>query len=167
LGGEVELVEPRQLRVRGTVIRARRLDAGSPIAYGYSDTMAVYFNRGPLLQVDTIAARGTEQRRDSATVADLLRMRPRVVVGLHRRADSLLVSGLLDGAGELAGRAAVVDARVGAGHVVMFAIRPWWRWETQGSFALGFNAILHWNDLDAGWPPLSASQPVDRARGVR
>ena len=40
--------------------------------------------------------------------------------------------------------------RVGQGHVVMFAIRPYWRWQTQGTFFLGFNAILNWNDLDAG-----------------
>ena len=39
---------------------------------------------------------------------------------------------------------------LGNGHVVMFAIRPFWRWQTQGTFFLGFNAILNWNDLDAG-----------------
>ena len=44
----------------------------------------------------------------------------------------------------------VVDARVGEGHVVMFVIRPFWRWQTQGTFFLGFNAILNWNDLGAG-----------------
>lgn len=32
----------------------------------------------------------------------------------------------------------------------MFAIRPFWRWQTQGTFFLGFNAILNWNDLGAG-----------------
>jgi hypothetical protein len=32
----------------------------------------------------------------------------------------------------------------------MFAIRPFWRWQTQGTYFLGFNAILNWNDLDAG-----------------
>jgi hypothetical protein len=32
----------------------------------------------------------------------------------------------------------------------MFANRPYWRWQTQGNFFLGFNAILNWNDLDAG-----------------
>ena len=31
------------------------------------------------------------------------------------------------------------------GHVVMFAIRPFWRWQTQGTFFLGFNAILNWS----------------------
>ena len=32
----------------------------------------------------------------------------------------------------------------------MFANRPFWRWETHGSFFLAFNAILNWNHLDAG-----------------
>ncbi len=41
------------------------------------------------------------------------------------------------------------DSKVGDGHVVSFAIRPFWRWQTQGTFFLGFNAILNWNDLDA------------------
>ena len=43
-----------------------------------------------------------------------------------------------------------VDAPIGQGHVVMFANRPFWRWQTQGNFFLGFNTILNWNDLDAG-----------------
>jgi hypothetical protein len=83
-------------------------------------------------------------------LADQQRMRPRVVVRFHPRADSLLVSGLLEGGTELAGRPAVVDVPVGAGHVVLFAIRPFWRWQTQGSFAFGWNTLLNWNDLDAG-----------------
>ncbi len=65
-------------------------------------------------------------------------------------AEDMLLSGVLVGGQTLAGRAQVVDAPVGQGHVVMFAIRPFWRWQTQGTFFLGFNAILNWNDLDAG-----------------
>jgi hypothetical protein len=64
----------------------------------------------------------------------------------------MLLSGTLAGAQALAGRAQLVDAPLGKGHVVMFAIRPFWRWQTQGTFTLGFNAILNWNDLDAGKP---------------
>jgi hypothetical protein len=44
----------------------------------------------------------------------------------------LLVSRSLAGGDELAGKAAVVDAPVGSGHVVMFGIRPLWRWKSQG-----------------------------------
>jgi hypothetical protein len=48
--------------------------------------------------------------------------------------------------------------------VVMFANRPYWRWQTQGNFFLGFNAILNWNDLDAGraTPKPQTTQPADR-----
>ena len=42
---------------------------------------------------------------------------------------------------------------LGQGHVVSFAIRPFWRWQTQGTYFLGFNTILNWNDLDAGRAP--------------
>jgi hypothetical protein len=71
----------------------------------------------------------------------------------------MLLSGTLSGGQALAGRAQVVDAPVGRGHVVSFAIRPFWRWQTQGTFFLGFNAILNWNDLDAGKPEPS-TRPV-------
>jgi len=75
--------------------------------------------------------------------------RPRVVMSFPRNADEILLSGTLGGGDALAGRAQVVDSPLGEGHVVMFAIRPYWRWQTQGTFFLGFNAILNWNDLDA------------------
>lgn len=153
LAGGVDIIDPRQLRARGSVVRSSVRDRRSPITYGYADTLSVYFSQSPLFQVDTTAERGTEQRRDSTVVAELRRIRPRVVLRFHPRVDSLLVSGLLEGGGELAGRPAVLDVQVGRGHVVLFALRPFWRWETQGSFALGFNTLLNWNDLGIGWPP--------------
>jgi hypothetical protein len=76
--------------------------------------------------------------------------RPRVIVAFPANPDEMLLSGVLVGGQALAGRAQVVDSPLGQGHVVSFAIRPFWRWQTQGTFFLGFNAILHWNDLDAG-----------------
>jgi hypothetical protein len=62
----------------------------------------------------------------------------------------MLLSGTLNNGQVLANRAQVVDAPVGNGHVVMFAIRPFWRWQTQGTFTMGFNTIMNWNDLNAG-----------------
>jgi hypothetical protein len=75
---------------------------------------------------------------------------PRVLLSFPSDPNDLLLSGLLVGGETLAGRAVAIDSRVGKGHVVMFANRPYWRWQTQGNFFLGFNAILNWNDLDAG-----------------
>jgi hypothetical protein len=78
--------------------------------------------------------------------------RPRVVLRFPANANDMLLSGSLVGGQALTGRAVALDAPLGRGHVVMFATRPYWRWQTQGLFFLGFNAILNWNDLDAGKP---------------
>jgi hypothetical protein len=79
--------------------------------------------------------------------------RPRVVLRYAKCADDLLVSGMLGGADELAGTPALIDAPLGAGHVILFGINPMWRFQTQGSFALVFNAMLNRAALSTGWPP--------------
>ncbi len=76
--------------------------------------------------------------------------RPRVVLQFPSKPEDMLLSGTLANGQYLANRAAVVDVNLGKGHVVMFAIRPFWRWQTQGTYSLGFNAIMNWNALDAG-----------------
>jgi hypothetical protein len=86
--------------------------------------------------------------------------RPRVVMTFPQNPNDMLLSGTLAGGQALSGRAQVVDTRVGNGHVVMFGIRPFWRWQTQGTFFLGFNTILNWNDLDAGKGEPARQQPA-------
>ncbi len=76
--------------------------------------------------------------------------RPRVVLSFPQNPNDMLLSGTLANGQFLSNRAALVDMPLGKGHVVMFAIRPFWRWQTQGTFSLGFNALMNWNDLDAG-----------------
>ncbi|HRI03838.1 MAG TPA: M14 family zinc carboxypeptidase [Pyrinomonadaceae bacterium] len=75
--------------------------------------------------------------------------RPRVILRFAPEKE-LLVSGMLAGGAELAGKAAVVDVPVGLGHVVMFANNPMWRHETHGSFSMLFNAILNFDNLGVG-----------------
>ena len=81
--------------------------------------------------------------------SDATSPRPRVVLQFPSDPNEMLLSGTLANGQFLASRAAVVDSRVGEGHVVMFAIRPFWRWQSHGTYTLGFNAIMNWNDLDA------------------
>ena len=66
------------------------------------------------------------------------------------KAEDMLLSGTLERGELLSKRAGSSMRRSATGHVVMFAFRPYWRWQTQGTFAMGFNAIMNWNDLDAG-----------------
>ncbi|MGD2046304.1 MAG: M14 family zinc carboxypeptidase [Gemmatimonadota bacterium] len=86
---------------------------------------------------------------------------PRVVLAFPTDPSRILLSGTLSGGEALAGRAQLVDAPLGDGHVVMFSIRPFWRWQTQGTFFLGFNAILNWNDLDAARPKPEPEEAED------
>jgi hypothetical protein len=96
--------------------------------------------------------------------------RPRVVLQFPANADEILLSGTLVGGQALTNRAQVIDAPLGNGHVVMFAIRPFWRWQTQGTYMLGFNAIMNWNDLDAGRPrpaPAATSESGGRQEPLK
>jgi hypothetical protein len=77
---------------------------------------------------------------------------PRVILRFPMDPNDMLLSGGLVGQQALVGRAVVVDSPLGKGHVVSFASRPFWRYETHGNFNLAFNAILNWNHLDAGAP---------------
>jgi len=73
--------------------------------------------------------------------------RPHVVVSFAKRADELLLSGMLENGEELAGKPVVIDAPRGRGHVLLFANNPMWRQNTQGSYALVMNAIMNWDHL--------------------
>jgi hypothetical protein len=90
-----------------------------------------------------------EQLRSNGAYAIPPSARPRVIL---RYADSreLLVSGLLDAGNEIAQHAAVIDVPYEQGHVVLFSNNPFWRAETQGSYFLVFNAILNFDQLNAG-----------------
>jgi hypothetical protein len=77
------------------------------------------------------------------------RMWPRVVLRFAA-ANELWVSGMLEGANELAEAPAVVDVPLGRGHVVLFATNPMWRHQTQGTFMLLLNAALHFDHLHVG-----------------
>lgn len=144
----VSISPTTRLQARGGIYRAQVVESKSPIMYGYdTKTFPVYFNQAPLMSVsprDTTRGEGVDQ----SIMDERERMRAKVILRYHEKPDSLLVSGLLAGGEEMAGRAAVVDAPVGAGHVVMFGMRPMWRWESQGSFAMALNAIANWKALN-------------------
>jgi len=69
------------------------------------------------------------------------------VIARWADANNLLISGLLENGEAMAGHAAVVDARYGKGHVLLFANNPVWRGETIGSYRMFFNAVTHYDSL--------------------
>jgi hypothetical protein len=193
----VSIGRAQRLKLVGSVVKANTVDATSPIAYGFPDSLSIYSFQGPIFNLSNMAGgrggrrlppeggperatgRGSkddpdvpqgrlgmqvpeephvetwqavpvtdEQRRNGLTIIPP-EYRPRVV---FRYADGkeLLVSGLLDGGGEIAQHAAVIDVPVEKGHVVLFSNNPIWRGETLGSYSMVFNAIMNFDSLNAG-----------------
>jgi hypothetical protein len=191
------VAQRQRLRIVGSVVRSKTVDSSSPIAYGYTDNLAIWCDNGPIFNLSNITGarggrrlgpddggnrptgRGTqddpdvpqgrlgvevpreprtetwqavpvteEQLRNGINVIPPS-ARPRVIL---RYADNreLLVSGLVENGSEIAQHAAVVDVPLDKGHVVAFSNNPIWRGETQGSYFLVFNALLNFDNLDAG-----------------
>jgi hypothetical protein len=107
------------------------------------------------------AAAMRQMARQFGVIEDV---RPRVVMQFPANPNDMLLSGTLAGGQALSNRALAVDVPMGKGHIVMFALRPFWRWQTQGTYFLGFNAILNWNDLDAGKAPAERAPTATAAQ---
>ncbi len=187
----------QRMRIVGSVVRSKTVDSTSPLAYGYTDNLAIWCDNGPIFNLSSIfGARGgrrlgpddggnrptgrgqqddvdVPQGRAPADVPAEPRVdpwqaapvtieqlrnginvippasRPRVVL---RYADTrdLLVSGLVENGNEIAQHPAVVDVPLEKGHVVLFSNNPIWRGETEGSYFLVFNALMNFDQLNAG-----------------
>src|SRR2546426_90868 len=192
----VSIAQRQRLRIVGSVVRSKMVDATSPIAYGYTDNLGIWCDNGPIINVSNIlggrggrrlggddtnrpTGRGTADDPDvpqgrlgaeippepkvdvwqAAPITDeQLRnginvippsARPRVILRYADNRD-LLVSGLVENGTEIAQHAAVVDATLDKGHVVVFSNNPIWRGETQGSYFLVYNAIMNFDQLGVG-----------------
>jgi hypothetical protein len=95
-------------------------------------------------------ARVRQQAEAASTLSGV--PRPRVVMRFPENPGDMLLSGTMANGQFLSSRAIALSERLGQGQIVMFAIRPFWRWQTHGTYMLGFNAIMNWNDLEAGQP---------------
>jgi Zinc carboxypeptidase len=188
----VSIQRSTRLRAIGDILKTKFVDATSPIAYGYGETLSIYCFNGPIFNVSNVAGsfgrrragerptgRGTAddpdivQGRPPAEIPELPTselwqpppitdeqrrnliglippdQRPRVVLR-YSEARDLLVSGLLDGGDEIAQRPTIIDSPLDKGHVVLFSNNPFWRGQTSGSYFLVFNAILNFDNLNAG-----------------
>ncbi|MDQ3388351.1 MAG: M14 family metallopeptidase [Gemmatimonadota bacterium] len=104
----------------GSILRVQ-WDAAHPLAYGMPEESAVYYARSPVLEL-LPGATGVR------------------VVGRYPEKD-LLLSGYAQGEERVAGRAALVEAEVGRGRVILFGFRPQHRAQSHETFKVLFNAL--------------------------
>jgi hypothetical protein len=115
----------------GSLLQGEVVNEKHPISYGYDKKMPVYRSQsGPLLRID--------------------KEKEKYVVLRYAKEGKTCLSGIVKSQVEIKGKAAVVDVPVGKGHIVLFTFNPFWRDLSHGNYMFVFNAILNYNDFDAG-----------------
>ena len=109
-------VSNREFYSPGSLLNAA-LDRQHPLSYGLPDNITIWSEASPAWETqETIVC--------------------------HYPDSGLLASGWLLGESVIAKRAALVDARMGSGHVLLFGMRPQYRAQSYLTFKLFFNALV-------------------------
>lgn len=105
----------------GSIFRLE-LDSGDPIARGVPAQSVAWYESGPAFDV-----------LDSSAV--------RVIGRYPAEADKVLLSGWVLHPERVAGRAALVEVKVGSGRVILFGFRPQYRGQSIATYPLLFNSL--------------------------
>src|SRR2546425_4821647 len=112
----LEGVSTRDYYAPGSLLNVT-LAAGNPLTLGLPNEIVIWCEQSPAWKADAAA--------------------------VARYPDAqILASGWLLGEKLLAGRAALVNARLGQGHVILFGMRPQYRGQSYQAFKLFFNSLL-------------------------
>jgi hypothetical protein len=114
-------LSPREFYVPGSILRVQ-VDTSLAIAEGLPAQSIAWVESGAAFDV-----------RDASRV--------HVVARYPAQANEILLSGWLIGASSLAGKAALLEVRVGRGRVVLFGFRPQYRGQSLATLPFFFNAI--------------------------
>jgi hypothetical protein len=109
-------VPARDFYSPGSLLRAR-LDLHNPLTRGLPEDITIWNEGSPAWETDENSVAKYPDR-------------------------NLLASGWLLGENYISGRTALIDARSGNGHIVLFGMRPQYRAQSYLTFKLFFNALV-------------------------
>jgi hypothetical protein len=121
----------RDFYVPGSILRIN-IDTSHPLGYGMQPGAAVWAEHSPVFAPAFDGA-----APGAVTVASYPNGNP-------------LMSGWLLGDALLQNRAALMDAPLGRGRVILFGFRPQYRAQSYGTFKMLFNALYYFNDVAQG-----------------
>lgn len=127
---EVTTADRGQLFVPGSIVQGRVERPLNPLVYGYDASLPLFHQFGPYLNVPA-------------------RQRGRTVLN-YAPASDVFLSGYVSHPAQLGGRPALVTMPVGQGTAVLFGFNPLHRHQSHGTFALVWNALMHWDQLRLG-----------------
>lgn len=112
----VEGISNREFYSPGSLLNVH-LTTGHPLTLGLPEDIAIWSEQSPAWRTDELTLATYPQSR-------------------------ILASGWLLGDKLLAGRSALIDAKTGAGHIILFGMRPQYRAQSYQTFKLFFNALV-------------------------
>ena len=146
----VKGLDRKAFYIPGSILRTE-LDLTHPIAKGMPQQSIAWFENGPVfevvgpqaasLRVDSLASSPDTTSQSADTQAGSLRSDVRVIAGYPADPKQILLSGWALGAEKIAGKAALVEVKIGKGKIILFGFRPQYRGQSLATFPLLFNAI--------------------------
>jgi len=119
----VKDLKPKEFLCAGSTLKVN-VDMTNPLSYGISKDALILFIRSSL----AFEIKPSPQNEDCTVVISYI--------------DRLMLkSGWLIGEKHLGRKAALMDVKLGEGHIVLFGFEPMFRGQTHGSFKFLFNAI--------------------------
>lgn len=113
----VDGISNREFYSPGSLLNAH-LKTGHPLTLGLPEDIAIWSEQSPAWQTGETTLASYPQ-------------------------SNILASGWLLGDKLLAGRSALVDAKMGSGHIILFGMRPQYRAQSYQTFKLFFNALVY------------------------
>jgi hypothetical protein len=123
--------------IPGSILRTE-LDTTHPIAKGMQKESIAWFESGPAFEIEYLrpGSSGPLSVWDSANAKNVT-----IIAKYPTDPKQILLSGWALGAEKIAGKAALVEVRIGKGKIILFGLRPQYRGQSLATFPLLFNAI--------------------------
>jgi len=114
------------------------IDTSQPLMAGMPAEQAAFFVNGRAFDIGPARRGFGDEESDAGKAADTVR----VLARYADRPEDVLMSGWINGASRIAGKAAAVDVTLGRGHVVMMGFGVVFRGQPHGTFKFLLNPIV-------------------------
>jgi len=122
-GGAIEnaldTIDRSKFFIPGSILQVA-VDPSNPIAFGFTPTVPIFYENGPLFSVSA----------DGTSIASF-------------DTDAPLLSGWIQGGHFLKGTSVIAQQNVGKGHLILFGFRPQYRAISEVTYKFLFNALLY------------------------
>jgi len=144
----VKGLDRKAFYIPGSILRTE-LDLGAPITKGMPAQSIAWFENSPAFELSEPPASAGAQSRSDQTAPAGANWPPanaggsdiRVIGRYPTDPKQILLSGWALGAEKIAGKAALVEVKMGKGKIILFGFRPQYRGQSLATFPLLFNAI--------------------------